>query len=355
MVKQVTSISSAQSAKTPIYIGLDVHKTKWVVSIYHGPEHQQTYSMNAIAQQLLEKLDRNYTGHQVTLCYEAGFMGYWLQRKLVQQGYQCLVVHPADIPSSDFNKRRKNDKLDSKHLALMLSRHLLKSIYIPSTQQEQIRELVRLRINLNKDKRRQMNRIRAYLNRHGIQLPAELKTKLWTKRGQLWIKQQANTHWPVGQLLEAYLHKGEQEKQIKKQLAQQIHNSSYNSTFNALMSVPGIGFCTATLLIGELGEMNRFKNLDKLASYCGLVPDIRASADKVKVLGVTQRANRRLRTALIECAWITTRFDPHMARIYAQAIEQGKKPQKAIIKVARKLLARIRAVWKTQQAYCKAA
>ena len=52
------------------------------------------------------------------------------------------------------------------------------------------------------------------------------------------------------------------------------------------MSIPGIGWCTASMLIGELGSMERFRKVDQLASYCGLVPDVRSSADKVKVLGV---------------------------------------------------------------------
>ena len=76
------------------------------------------------------------------------FSGYWLQRVLEESGYECIVVNAADIPTSQYNKRRKSDKLDSKHLGLMLSRGLLEGIYVPSHEQEQIRELVRLRLSV---------------------------------------------------------------------------------------------------------------------------------------------------------------------------------------------------------------
>ena len=138
-----------------------------------------------------------------------------------------------------------------------------------------------------------------------------------------------------------------------RQLRQRIKSSSYAKLYNDLMTIPGVGWCTASLLIGELGNIMRFKGIDPLASYCGLVPDVRSSAGRTKVLGLSKRGNRKLRTALIESAWVAMRYDADLNQTYRRAIEHGKCPQKAIVKVARRLLSRIRAIWKNGQAYKK--
>ena len=356
MVRQITEIAAEKSTTGQIFIGLDVHKTKWSVSIYEGQFHLKTYSMEADVKQLLRKLKMAYPCCKVKLCYEAGFSGYWLQRVLEESGYECIVVNAADIPTSQYNKRRKSDKLDSKHLGLMLSRGLLEGIYVPSHEQEQIRELVRLRLSISKDKRREMNRIRAYVNRHGLELPSDLASRsLWTKRGHSWLKEMGEKHYVLKKLYEGYEFKEAEEKQIGARLREQIKQSTYEQIYEVLMSIPGIGWCTASMLIGELGSMERFRKVDQLASYCGLVPDVRSSADKVKVLGVTSRGNKRLRTALIEAAWVAQRVDHKLNRVYLHSLDQGKAKQSAIVKVARKLLARMRAIWIKQQKYEAAA
>lgn len=356
MVEQFKQLRAERSFLKQVFIGLDVHKTKWSVSIYEGQEHKQTYSMEPKSGQLIKKLKKKYPGWRIKLCYEAGFCGFCPQRDFESAGYECLVIHAADIPSTNFNKRRKSDSLDSKHLGLMLSRGLLSSIYVPSKEQEEIRSIVRLRLKTSKDRRREMNRIRAFINCHGLELPAELPSKrLWTKQGHNWLQKMGQQYFALKKLYEAYQFKRNAEKEIRTHLRERIKNSSYQKVYEVLLSAPGVGPCTASLLIAELGGMLRFKNLDKLASYCGLVPDVRSSADKVKVLGVTSRGNKRIRTALIEAAWIAQRVDPKLHEVYLQGLEKGRPKQSIIVKIARKLLSRLRAIWIKQQEYQLAA
>ncbi len=94
----------------------------------------------------------------------------------------------------------------------------------------------------------------------------------------------------------------------------------------------------------EIIDMARFKTLDHLKSYVGLVPSVRSSGDTEHVWGLTFRRNRFLKYVIIEAAWVAIRKDPALLACYNKLISR-MKAQSAIIRIAKKLLGRIRYVW----------
>lgn len=335
-----------------IFVGIDVHKEKWVISIYEGKEFTRSFSMSADIDQLIKHLELKYGQHLIRCVYEAGFSGFWMQKRLVAAGINCIIVNAADIPTTDYERRRKTDKLDAKKLAKHLAWGNLEGIYIPSEEQLQIRSLVRARLTIAKEKRKTMCRIRAFINFHGIDLPKELQPRLWTKRGLEWLKEKTQEYLGLEHHLELYTTFRAQELKAARQIRKYLKDSSlYSKLYEVLLSIPGIGWTSASLLIAELGTMDRFQHLDQLASFCGLVPDVRSSADKHKVLGISKRANKRLRSTLVESAWISIRHDPAMQEAYSKPVGEGKIKQKVIIKIARKLLSRMRAIWMSLEEY----
>jgi transposase len=117
-----------------------------------------------------------------------------------------------------------------------------------------------------------------------------------------------------------------------------------------LITIPGISILTAMTFLTELVELDRFKTLDQLASYVGLIPGEHSSGDREIVTGITRRQNAVLRSALIESAWIAARKDPALLLTFTRLAKRMPKNQ-AIIRIARKLLNRIRYVLKHQQPY----
>jgi transposase len=95
-------------------------------------------------------------------------------------------------------------------------------------------------------------------------------------------------------------------------------------------------------MLAELGDIRRFARLEELAAIVGLVPGIYQSSDKKISLGLSKRSNRYLRSLLIEATWVAVRTDMTLQQYYRKHVH--KEPNKAIIKVAHKLLNRIRAV-----------
>jgi len=124
----------------------------------------------------------------------------------------------------------------------------------------------------------------------------------------------------------------------------------YQAWVTLLRTVPGISTLTAMIVLLELGEITRFPSLDQLSTYVGLVPDIRASGEKEHVGGITKRGHAYLRWLLIEASWIAVRKDPAMMDAFNEYCKRMKK-SKAIIRIARKLLNRIRYVLKNKAEY----
>jgi transposase len=124
----------------------------------------------------------------------------------------------------------------------------------------------------------------------------------------------------------------------------------YQSQISLLRTIPGIGEINAAVLLFELQEVSRFKHLDHLCSYAGLVPDTADSGESKINKGITNRNNHYLRTALVESSWSVIRKDPALLMKYKGYCRKMEK-NKAIIRIAKRLLSRINYVLKTTKEY----
>jgi transposase len=144
-----------------------------------------------------------------------------------------------------------------------------------------------------------------------------------------------------------------QARKTRSSLLKQIRKVSQDiSTIQLLKTVPGVGLLTAFSLYAELVDINRFKNIDNLASYVGLVPSIRSSDTTINVGGITNRHCTHLRSTIIESAWVAIRNDEALLFAFNKLVKSMKKTD-AIIRIAKKLLNRIRSVWKNNMPYVK--
>ena len=120
-----------------------------------------------------------------------------------------------------------------------------------------------------------------------------------------------------------------------------------------LKTIPGISTLTAMTLLTELYEITRFPSLDELSSYVGLIPETRGSGEKEYTGEITGRRHSQLRCLLIEASWVAVRKDPALLMAFHQSCKRMRKT-KAIVKIARKLLNRIRYVLKNRMEYVPA-
>ena len=95
------------------YIGMDVHKKQWTVSIRNNGLALKTFSMDPSPEMLRDYLEGHFPQGVYHVVYEVGFCGFWICRVLREMGIDCIVVHPPDIPTAHKEKDRKTDPVDA--------------------------------------------------------------------------------------------------------------------------------------------------------------------------------------------------------------------------------------------------
>ncbi len=339
-----------------IYVGIDTHKKQHTISVLSEEMYLKTFTQPPVAQTLSNYLRKNYPGANYFAAYEASYCGFWLQEQLQSLGVNCIVVNAADVPTSDKERRQKRDPMDSKKIGRELRSGNLSPIYVPSKKTQCDRSLIRARKKLVGDLARSKNRIKSHLAFFGIDFPPQFeKTGThWSKRFISWLNT-LQMEYPTGELaLKAQIHEAEQLRELLLKLERDIRKlsrtSHYKKNVDLLMSVPGIGRITAMTLLTELENITRFKGTDQLCAYIGLVPNVSASGEVERTGKMTKRSNRMLRNLLIESSWTAIRNDPALTLKYNELCKR-MKPNKAIIRIARKLVSRIRAVLINEIAY----
>ena len=153
------------SEKT-IYVGIDVHKKTYAVTVICDNEVVKRDTLKADPHQLITYLKKRFGDGEIVSAYEAGFCGFHLHRLLVGAGIKNIVVHAASIEIS--KDRVKTDKRDSIKIATHLSQGRLVCINIPTVEREDFRALTRLRATFAKQKTRIACQIKSLLYQHGM-------------------------------------------------------------------------------------------------------------------------------------------------------------------------------------------
>jgi transposase len=339
-----------------IYVGFDAHLKSWKVTIMAEEFVYKTFTQPPKPDILHKYLIEHFPGGTYHSAYEAGFCGYWIHYALTSFGIKSIVVNPADIPTTDKERVNKEDKRDSRKIARSLSSGNLVPIYIPSIKNQRDRSLLRTRAMLVKDSTRYKNRIKSFLCFYGICIDDAFKNSKshWSNRFMEWLEsldmKDESGKESLSVLISECRNLRASILNVTKQVRQLSQTETYRDKVALLKSVPGIGILTAMIILTELETINRFNNLDKMCGYIGLVPSTKSSGDKEKTGDMTPRGHSVLRTAIIESSWIAKSNDPSLMKSYISYCKRMDQ-NKAIIKIAKKLLSRIRYVLNNNKPY----
>ena len=248
--------------------------------------------MNPSPQELYQYLQKHYPGGTFHLVYEAGFCGFWIQRAFTELGVHCIVVHPADTPTTAKEKVHKSDPVDSRKLARELENGSLKAIYVPQVASEQLRSLMRLRFRLVQQQTRTKNRIKGFLRVNGISIPAaHLTNPRWSGAFILWLKSVHPASDAGGFTLDNLILQLEQTRLhlsgVLRQLRREATSKNLAATVEAINTAPGVAFITTMTLVTEIIDIRRFSRFEPLCSFVGLVPSIYSSGDTTYTRGMS--------------------------------------------------------------------
>ena len=340
-----------------IYVGIDCHKKNWTVTILGEHYEHKTMSQNPDPAVLAAYLRRNFPGADYKAVYEAGFNGFYSCRKLRELGIDCNVVHAADVPTGYKEKIQKLDPVDSRKLARSLRSKEFKPIHIPESSLEADRALVRQRFRVMKDVTRTKSRIKSLLFQFNINIPDRFtsgQTRSWSNVYMNWLKELQLEHESLRQTLDNYIRIGESQRKelllVNKQVRILSQTDAYKGNYNLLITLPGIGFLTAMTFLAQIGDIRRFKQLDNLCDYIGLVPMMKGSGPNLYTGKLINRGRKELKIMIIEAAWDAIRMDPALMASFNNLIIRMNK-NKAIIRIARKLVSRMRHVLLSQEPY----
>lgn len=306
----------------------------------------QTFSQNPDPENLVKHLRKKYPGGKYIAGYEAGYFGYDIQRKLEALGVECMVIHPSDIPTTHKEKDQKRDPRDSRKIARAIRNKEVTPIWIPPVETEQDRQLLRTREALSRDQTRMKNRIKSFLQIHGIKYPVIFNNSgsHWSRRFMRWLEgieleELSGTESLRCMVRHLYYLRGEL-LMVNKHIRTLSKSDVYHKKCLKLIKLRGIGIITAMSILTEVGNVHRFRKADNFRSFIGFIPRSNSSGDKDYQGKITKRANTHLRKLLIEATWSAIKYDPYYLQLYRN-YRKRMNQNKALIRTGGNLINQI--------------
>ncbi len=352
-----------------IFVSMELSRSTWLITSLSpgGGEKMSKHSIpagdiGALLVRFSEFRQRAFarTGKsfRIIVIHEAGLDGFWIHRVLQKEGIESHVVDPASIATSRRRRRAKTDGIDGEALLRTLLAYkrgeprVCAMVKAPTPEEEDRRRLCRERKVLTNERVLHVNRIKGLLFSQGISGYEPLRRdrrrrldELRTGDGRLLpdhLKAQVRRELDRLELLLEQIKAVEAERDAL--LA--VQQGATPTSAAMLLNIKGIGPDFAAILWSE-GLFRHFDNRRQVASYAGLAPTPWQSGSVDREQGVSKAGNPRLRTTLIQLAWLWLRNQPQsaLALWFKERVNRngGRLKKTTIVALARKLLV---ALWK---------
>lgn len=335
---------------TIYYIGLDIHKKTIAFCIKKSDgeiiEQGSIPAKRSALTNWLTSLPGAWIG-----AMEATIFTGWI--------YDFLKPHAEDLKVANSQmlkaivaSKKKNDHIDAQKIADLLRCNLLPECYMAPEDIRELRRVLRFRNLMVREATRMHNKTAGLLMECGAEYN---KKKL---HGKKYFHELLDTVEDVPdsviELLGLSRSSYEMFRNAQKKLVRALKDHPLiKDRVERLRSIPGIGEITALTWVLEIGDPMRFSSIKKAVSYCGLCSALKESAGKSKHGPLSKQRNKYLQTILIEAAKLAPNWNPQLAEVHTRALKKGNKNQ-ATLEVARKLVAYMLAVDKSQQNFISA-
>ena len=341
---------------TQIFIGIDVHARTWEVAVLTESGFVKRYSQVSSAKVLFDFLTKHFPDGEYHAVYESGFSGFSTYYALKEYNIDCVVTHAADVPTTQYEEVMKTDRVDALKLARSLRADEIRPIYIRKRENIDDRSVVRVRKTIQKQLGGNRSRIKHMLHCNGVKMPeifAKPNTH-WSRAFIKWLKEDVALLSPTRKSLDLLIMQVETQRSALLTATRELRNLAlldrYKDNYELLMSIPGVGTIVAMSVLTEIYDVTRFKNEKQFASYLGLIPTCHSSGDKEFHGEMTFRGNKQLGPMIIETCWVAISRDYGLGQAYI-AYRRKVGPQKAIVKIARKMSNIIFSVLKNKRTY----
>lgn len=320
------------------YVGLDVHKQTCHATVMNsrGKVVKQGKFLNE-----REGFEGFFDGiNDAEVAMEASYCWQPAYAQLERMGYKVKLAHPLKTRIIA-DAKIKTDASDSEALAHLLRTDLLPLSHVPSKEARELRELVRLRTYLVRERTRFKNKIHAELVKRGIKIAGNP----FTRRGRVQLAglgiESVNSCLAVMDPL---------NERIRKVSSELERRAGESEDAKLLMTIPGVGHFSALLILAEIDDISRFGDAEKLCSYAGLVPSLHQSGNTAYRGHITKQGSGLLRWVLQESVWKHVNYDTRLAHFFHRlARKKGRKI--AAVATARKLLVVVYSMLTTKEVF----
>jgi transposase len=347
-----------------LVLAIELSNTSWVLAaqIPGLPRVKAKQTIEPTAEALLAAIDgyrhraraTGRTVERVVATYEASWSGFWLPRWLAAHGVEPYVVQPSSVPVDRRARRAKSDGIDAELLLRTLLAWLrgeprvCSMVPIPDETDEDERRRVREREDLVSERVSLVNRVGAVLATLGVgdynPLRRDWRECLEAMRTALRDPLPPHARSRILRILDRLelvcVQIAELEKERDAVLDEQAPDRA-EVMIQQLAGLRGIGVQSATVLVRE-AFVREFANGKALGSYAGLTATLFRSGGMEREQGIGKAGNRRLRTVMIELAWLWQRYQPGSAQViwFRERVGgTGKRMRKVmVVAMARRLL-----------------
>jgi transposase len=351
-----------------IFVSLELSRSTWLITSLSpgGGEKMSKHGVSAgnIAALLMRLSElkqkafaRTGKSYQVIAIQEAGLDGFWIHRVLQREGVESHVVDAASIAISRRRRRAKTDKIDGEALVRALLAHkrgeprVCAMVRAPTAEAEDRRRLCRERKTLTNERVQHVNRIKGLLFSQGISGYEPLRRNRRQRLDELktgdarplpqHLKAQITRELDRLELLLEQIEAVEMERDalISAMKPDVVNADALRAPPAMLIDLNGIGSEIAAVLWSE-GFYRSFANRKQVAAYAGLAPTPWQSGSVAHEQGVSKAGNPRLRTTMLQLAWLWLRHQPQsaLARWFHERVRRngGRLRKSTIMALARK-------------------
>ncbi len=340
------------------YIGFDIDDKKTVACVVQQG-HKDAYRTfkTGIAEMRQYLQEQREIGCRVHLTFEISGQAAYYHDALLDCVDMLTVSNPHKM-TWIYRTRKKNDRVDARKQAVLLSIGEVPPVHIPSLEVRQWRGTIQQRRTVVNRMVALKNRIRALLKAHGLTRPLE-EGSWWKAANLAWMRQQAQDWkqvtaeqlWRVrlAGLLDELKLLREQLKRLTQYLDRYLDTQPGGVL---LQSIPGVGPRTAEAVLAYTDDIHRFARSKQYAAYFGLTPKLDESGQVRRLGHISKEGPSVVRWLLVESAWRVVKKSPSLKAFY-ERVQGGHKQRKktAVVATARKLLTIMRAMLLTGELF----
>ena len=320
------------------YMALDIHREYLLVGAQNEEQEWVLQPRRVSIEKFAEWAKKNIQAGDIVVLETT--TNVWVVYDIVAPLASRVLVANAGEVKEIANARVKTDKEDIKKLLKLLIGGIVPEVWVPPMHVRELRAFISYRSRLVTTSTMIRNRLQSLLHKHNLMLSdAGLLDQSW------WKAQKNISPLEQMQIRQELVLLQEVEK-LKAAVDEELERQSMSATWGKpdlqIMQLPGVGYIVAMTVLSAIGDISRFESAKQLVGYAGLGAGVHDSGKTHKDKKITKKGRRELRWAMVEAAWRAVRLSPFWKAEYEKHLKRMRKPNQAIVVIARKLLV---AVW----------